>query len=190
MWSIVDQARHISQDVSRADSNIQRGWWNVQSQLRTTAQALGVNSDFNVQPSRPVVIDRPAWVGFPYQPSPAQPAVSQQECVVLTDQLIGQIDGYAQALNPIAGFNPNAISLLRSLQDFKHYVLIFRQSATGGTFTTSLSSAADQIMLQYQVLAREVTRLVSQDASLNSPLFYQIGESVQKIRNAASGRQF
>ena len=92
MRGIVNEARHISQDVGRADTNIQRGWWNVQTQLRATAQALGVGSDFNVQPSQAVVIDRPAWVGFPYQPSPAQPAVSQQECVVLTDQRIGKID--------------------------------------------------------------------------------------------------
>lgn len=190
MWSIVDQARHISQDVGRADTNIQRGWWNVQSQLRTTAQSLGVNSDFNIQPSRPVVIDNPAWVGFPYQPSPVQPPSNQEDCVVLTDQLIGKIDSYSQALAPIAGVNPNAASLLRSMQDFKYYVLIFRQSATGGTFTTSLSSSADQIMVQYQQLAREVTQLVSRDPTLNSPLFYQIGELVQKIRLAASGRQF
>jgi hypothetical protein len=187
MQGIVNESRHIAQDVARADSNVQRAWWNLQTRLSDAARALGVNADFNLQPSRPVVIDRPAWSGFPFQPSPAQPAGYQQECVVLADQLIGKITDYAQALAPIAPTNRNAADLIRNLQDFQRYVLGFRQSATGGLFSTSLSSSADQIMVQYQQLANNVTRMVSNDPSLNSPLFYQIGELVQQIRRAASG---
>jgi hypothetical protein len=187
MWSLLDQARHISQDVGQANSSVQRGWWNVQTQLRTTARALGVNSDFNVQPSRPVVIDRPAWVGFPYQPSPSQPPSYQNECIVLADQLIGKIDDYAQTLMTANRINPDATNMLRNLQDFKHHVLVFRQSAASGSFRTSLSSASDRLMSQYNDLAKEATRLISRDPSLNSPMFYQIGELVQKIRRAARG---
>lgn len=187
IWSLLDQARHISDDVSQTNSSIQRGWWNLQTQLRSTARSLGVNSDFNVQPSRPVVIDRPAWVGFPYQPSPNQPPAYQNDCIVLTDQLIGKIDRYSETLSNLSRINPNANSLLRSLQDFKHNVLIFRQSAAGGSFSTSLSSASDRLMSQYSELAREVTRVVSREPTLNSPLFYQIGESVQAIQRASRG---
>ncbi len=188
MRGIVDASRYISRDMNQADSNVRRAWWNFQSQLQSTAGALGVNSDFNIQASQPVVIDRPAWGGFPFQPSPARPPAHQEECVVLADQLLGKVDSYAQTLAPVASSNRNAASLLRDLQDFKRYVLAFRQAAAGGRYATSLSSSADRIMSQYQQLSRNVSRLVSQDSSLNSPLFYQIGELVQRIRVAAGGR--
>jgi hypothetical protein len=188
MMGIVDASRYISRDMDRADTNIRRSWWNFQSQMRSTADALGVNSDFNVQASQPVVIDRPAWGGFPFQPSPARPPAYQEECVVLADQLLGKVDSYAQTLVPIASSNRNAATILTNLQDFKRYVFAFRQEAAGGRYATSLSSSADRIMLQYQDLSRNVSRLVSQDASLNSPIFYQVGELVQKIRVAAGGR--
>jgi hypothetical protein len=188
MMGIVDASRYISRDMDRADNNIRRSWWNFQSQLRSTADALGVNSDFNVQASQPVVIDRPAWGGFPFQPSPSRPPAHQEECVVLADQLLGKVDSYAQTLVPIASSNRNAAVILTDLQDFKRYVLAFRQEAAGGRYATSLSSSADRIMLQYQSLAQSVSRLVSQDPSLNSPIFYQVGELVQRIRVAAGGR--
>ena len=187
MSSIAEQSRHISQDVSRAGMDIQRGWWNVQSELRPVARALGVSIDFNFQPTRPVIIKRPAWGNFPYQASPGYPANHNQEAITLADQLIGKVDGYTQSLMPVTSYNANSLTLVRHLQNFKHYVLTLRQDAAGGSFTTSLSRSADNLMSQYQQLSKEVARLVSRDSTLNSPLFYQIGELVRKIQYAARG---
>jgi hypothetical protein len=90
---------------------------------------------------------------------------------------------------PVARSNAEAAGLVRNPQDFKHNVLLFRQSAAAGTFTTSLARSADNLMGQYQQMSQTVTRLVTRDSTLNSPLFVQIGELLRKIQYAARGRR-
>ncbi len=187
MTEIMNHAGHIAEGIRQADMQVQRGWFNVSTQLQQTAQSLGVRSDYYSQPNSPVVMHQASWVQLPYQPGSSYPSNRNEECIREADQLISQIDGYTTSLRSIAYNNRSAAQMIDSLRDLRHSALALRQTASRGVQGNSLSRASDDLMAQYQTTARTATQLIARDPSLNSPLLYQIGEQIQKLRYAARG---
>jgi hypothetical protein len=188
MQNVITQFNGISQDMRRTDFRVQQGWWNLQAQLQTAAQAAGIRGGWQAQPSNPVIINRPAWGQLPYQPTPAVPSSRVQEAIRLADNLVGNIDGCLLTLRPVAMSNPQANQLIGSLQDLKHSALTFRKTAASGAFGNSLSRGADALMAQYRQTAAVATRVINQDPALNTPQFYRLGAITQKIQLTVQGR--
>lgn len=187
MVGVVTRAQQLNPDIARADTRIQRGWWNLQTQLNAAANATNVQDSLQVRPTTPVIIDRPAWSGLPYQPAPTAPSVRNRETIQRADELSAKIDNYVASLRPITYTNPNAGRLIGSLQNLQHAAVALRQVAASGAYGNTLQRYSDSLMEQYQRTAADVRQLVAVDSTLNSPLFYQIGELVQKLQYAAAG---
>jgi hypothetical protein len=188
MRNVVTQANRITSDVSRVDLSIQHAWWSLLVQLKQAAQAIGTRGANQVQPSHPVIVDRPAWSQLPFQPVPKPSSSRSRETIRLADQLIDKLDGYIAFLQSASFGNANASRLVGSLQDLKHSALILRQVAASGAFGNTLARSGDLLMTQYKRTASDFAKFVARDATLNSPLFYQIGELTQKVVNAVRGR--
>ena len=140
-----------------------------------------------VQPSYPAIINRPSWSQLPFQPIPQRPSSRNQETIQVADELINKIDAYTASLQLLSLGNVNASKLIGSLQDLKHSTLGVRQTAASGAFGNTLTRSSAVLMTQYQRTARDFATLVARDSTLNSPLFYQVGELTQKLQNAARG---
>ncbi len=124
---------------------------------------------------------------MPYQPGGVWQAPNYREAIRLSDNLVGNIDDYIVALQPMVSWNGPARELTGSLQDLKNAALSLRQVAAGGQGGNALSRAGDDVMARYQATAGQVGRLVAQNPALNSPSFYRVGEIVQRVVNVARG---
>ncbi len=189
MTSIQNQANNVSQKISQADMRVQQGWWNIQHQLSQVAGTLGIRGTSWVAASQPVVLNRPAWNHFPFQHATRHPSNRNQDAIALADQLLSKINGYVNSLRPVASRKRDAAALFGSVQNLQHSVLAFRSTAAAGAYGTRLQRSADSLMTQYQQTAVQATQVIARDPTLNSPLFMQIGELVQKIRYAVRGVQ-
>ena len=187
MRNVVTQAGLISSDVSGVELSLQQAWWNLQVQLQQASQAVGVRGTIQIQPSYPVILNRPSWSQLPFQPIPQQPSSRNQETIQVADELVTRIDAYTASLQLLSPRNVNASKLIGSLQDLRHATLGLRQTAASGAFGNTLIRSSNALMVQYQRTARDFTTLVARDSTLNSPLFYQIGELSQKLQNATRG---
>ncbi len=185
--AIVKQGDHISADIHQADRRLQRGWWQVEAQLTKTARSFGVSRTHLVDTHAPVLINQPAFGQLPYQPVPRPRSSRHREAVELADQLVAKIDGYLASLRPISARNRDVARAIGSLQNLRHETLAFRQISAEGRYGSQLTRSADQLMSQYQETGKFVGQMVAGDSTLNSPVFYQIGELAQKIRYAARG---
>jgi hypothetical protein len=132
-------------------------------------------------------LNRPAWHQFPYQVASRYPSNRNRETVALSDELLAKIDGYMKSLGPVAHEKHDAAVLLGCVQDLQHSVLVLRSTAATGAHGSALARSADRVMSQYQQTSEQVTSLIARDPSLNSPLFYQIGQQVQEIRYVVRG---
>jgi hypothetical protein len=187
MQSVLKQSDRISSDVRRVDLRTQRGWWDLQVQVDQAARALGIRGRNEVVPSDPVIINRPAWSGMPYQPAGRVPSRTNEAAVQVADELAAKLDEYTDSLRSVRGRPANVNRLIGSLQDLKHAALIFRHVAASGASGNRLTKAADAFMDQYQRTAADYTRVVADDSTLNSPVFYHIGELSQRLSYAARG---
>ncbi len=105
----------------------------------------------------------------------------------MADQLLSKINGYINSLRPVASQKRDAAALLGSVQNLQHSVLALRSIAAAGVHGAVLQGSADRLMTQYQQTATRATEVIARDPTLNSPLFMQIGELIQKIRYAVRG---
>ncbi len=181
------QADTISAQIGRADMRVQQAWWSLQHQLRQTADALNLHESYSVATSEPVILHRPAWNQFPYQRYSRYPSKRNRDAVAKADQLLAKIDGYIRSLRPVARQNRNAAGALASVQNLRHAVLAFRSTATSGVNGSPLWRSADRLMSKYQQSSSRVAEAVARDATLNSPLYYQIGELVKQVQYAVRG---
>ena len=120
MRNVITQADHTSSNISRVDMSLQQTWWKVQVQLRQASQAMGLRSTNPVQPSYPVIVNRPSWSQLPFQPVPRRPSLRNQQTIRIADELTNKIDAYIASLNSIWPSNVNANKLIGSLQNLKH----------------------------------------------------------------------
>jgi hypothetical protein len=184
---IMNHANHLSGDVRRADRRVQKGWRGVEADLRRTAQALGVRCDSYMQPRSPVPIYSPSWGQLPFSLGSRVGSVRNQNVIDLADQFIDRVDSYVSSLQPLARRRGDTAAVIGSLQDLKHSALAVRQAAASGAVGSPLFRSTDALMSQYKETAGSVVKMVAADPSLNSPVFYQLGELAQQLRNAARG---
>ena len=187
MQNVVAQSDRIAAEMRRADLSIQQGWWNLRYQVQQTASVFGIGGRNQVEPTNPVILQRPAWSQLPYQPPVAVPSRRDQEAVLVADQLVAIVDDYIDSLRTLPGRTSARNQLVGSLQDLRHAVLTLRQQAASGRSANALTRSSDDVMRQYQRTAADYTGIVAANATLNSPLFYQIGELCQKLQYAARG---
>jgi ABC-type transporter Mla subunit MlaD len=187
--SIMNQAREITRQISQADMALQQGWWNVQHELDRLASALGCGGDLYADPTHPVVINRPAWNGFPTQVSPGyQASAVNQQVVDLADQLVSTIDDYVNSLRPVSSRSRDVAQMINQTLDLRHDVLVVRQKAAAGGFGTPLQYAARDVTRQYKDVASQTfVRIVGQDPTLNSPAWVRIGELAYSIQKTVGG---
>jgi hypothetical protein len=183
----VSQANSISGQVGQTDWNIQRGWWAIQQQLQQVTSDLGVSGAWaNV--SQPVIVGHPSWQQLPHQPQPpGRPPNRNRNVVDLCDQLLTQIERSERALIPLIARNPDAARLRVSLLNLRGHVQVLRQMAAANGYGSRLNDAANRVMQQYGETSKQFAAAVSRDATLNSPSFYQVGETIQRLRYAAAG---
>jgi hypothetical protein len=185
--ALASQANSISGQVGQTEWNIQRGWWAVQQQLQQVTSDLGVSGAWS-NVSQPVIVGHPSWQQVPHQPQPSgRPPNRNRNVVDLCDQLLKQIQRSEQALIPLIGRNPDAARLRVGLLNLQGRVQVLRQTAAASGYGSRLDDAANRVMQQYGETSKQFAAAVSRDATLNSPGFYQVGETIQRLRYAAAG---
>lgn len=186
---VQSQANSISPKMRQVDNGIRNAWWNVQDQLRRALAVYGLSNNVPANPSQPVIVDRPSWGQLPYQPTPTRPARPNRNLVRRIDELTPRVDAYIDALRPMARRNGEVRRVVSNLRDLSHSALELRQKASENAPGRQVANALDSLISQYELTERAVTRMVATDASLNSPLFYQIGSTVEQIRREARSAQ-
>ena len=180
--AVRSQSEHISQSVRQADKDVQTYWWDTQSMIQRLAMSNPASSGGYFSTNQPVVIHQPSWTGLPYQPYTPVSSNRNQKTIEICDRLVAVIDGYTNTLRPLENRNRNIPAMIGRLQDLRHATLVLRHLAGAGAYGSNLTGSADQLMNSYQNAARAFASLVASDASLNSPLFMQIGELIQVCR--------
>jgi hypothetical protein len=187
MQDVVRQSDRIAEEMRRADLSIQQGWWNLRSQVQQTANVFGIRGSNELEPTNPVIIQRPAWSQLPYQPPVAVHSRRDRDSIRVADELVASLDDYIGSLRSLPERTGGRNQLIGSLQDLRHAALSLRQQAAAGRSANALARASDDVMEQYQRTAADYTRIVAANSTLNSPAFYRIGELCQKLRYAARG---
>jgi hypothetical protein len=187
--SILSQSREVAGQVNQADIGLQQGWWNIQHELDRLAVAAGCGGDLYVTSAHPVVINRPAWNGFPAQLSPGyQASAVNRQVITLADQLDAVLENYVDSLRPVAGRNREAAQMIDQTLDLRHDVLVLRQQAAAGQLGNQLRRTSGDVIRQYRDVASQTfLKMVGQDATLNSPAWQQIGELAYQIDKAVAG---
>ncbi len=189
--SLLAQARNVSRQVGQADSGLQRGWWNVQHELDQLALAAGCGGDLYVTASQPVILNHPAWAGFPVQSSPGyQASADNRQIVSFADHLLALIDNYVLSLRPLAGRSREAQEMLNQTLDLRNAVLVLRQQAATGAFGSQLQYAAREAVRLYAAAGPAFLQMVGQQPALNSPVWAQIGELTYRIDKEAGGARY
>jgi hypothetical protein len=187
MGSILTQADTISRSGGQVDLNIQRGWWAMEQRLQAVAESLGIRHSWN-HVGQPVVLGHPVWGQLGSQPRPETGLAGRnREVVDLADQVLAKTGEAMQTLTPLAGRSRDVARLQSSLQDLQHEVQLLRHASASGRYGSSLTEAANRVTEQYKDTSGQFAVAVGRDATLNTPLFYQIGELVQRLRYAAAG---
>jgi hypothetical protein len=187
MGSVLTQADAISRDSSQVDMTIQRGWWTIQQNLESVANSLGISHAWN-NVSQPVILGHPTWQQLGSQPRPTMGIPGRNRDVVnLADQLLAKIQDAIVSLAPLASRNMDAARLGASMRELQNTVQVLRQTAASDGYGSRLTRATDRAMTQYKETSQYFAAAVGRDPTLNTPAFYQIGELIQRLRNAASG---
>jgi hypothetical protein len=185
--SILTQADSISGESGQVDMNIQRGWWAMQQRLQAIAGMLGVSHAWSPV-NQPVVLDHPVWQQLGSQPrTDVGLGGRNREVVDLADQTLAKIDEALRALTPLAGRSSDVADLRSSVQNLEHEVQVLRQTAAIGGYGSGLTYTVNRAMDQYRETSQQFASAVARDTTLNTPLFYQIGELLQRTRNAVAG---
>jgi hypothetical protein len=192
MTGILSQARGIGTQLTSANGRLRRAWWNVQHEVDQLAVAAGMGGDFYASDDHPVILNSPAWDGFPVQPSPGYQSSSDNLRIVSScDELVRLLDNYTQSLRPITNRNRDAAQMLDQTLDMRHQVLVLRQQAAAGQFGAVLSTSSREAVRQYKdVASRTFLVMVGQDPTLNSPIWSQIGELTYAIDKMAGGSRY
>ncbi|MCU0962749.1 MAG: DUF4214 domain-containing protein [Pirellulaceae bacterium] len=187
--SMLSQATLITRQMGQADASLQQIWWNVRHELDRVAEATGCGGELYAAPDHPVVINPPAWGGFPAQLSPALgPSVVNRQVIDLADQLLMTIDTYVDSLRPLAARDRDVARMIDETLNLRHDVAVVRQSAAAGQFATQLSRASGAATRQYREAASQAfLQMVGQNATLNSPAWVRIGELTYEIDKVVAG---
>jgi hypothetical protein len=189
--SLLAQARSVARQVGRADAGLQRGWWNVQHELDKLALAAGCGGDLYVTTGQPVILNHPAWDGFPVQPSPGyQASADNRQIVSVADHLLALIDNYLLSLRPLAGGSREVQQMRNQTLDLRHAVLVLRQQAATGAFGSQLHYASREAVRLYAAAGPAFLKMVGQQPALNSPVWAQIGELTYKIDKEIRGARY
>lgn len=189
--SLLPQARDVARQIAQTDINLQQGWWNIQHELDQVALAAGCGGDLYVTTDHPVILNHPAWSGFPVQTSPGyQASADNRQTICYADHLLAQIDNYVLSLRLVAARNGDAGVMVNQTQNLRNAVLVLRQQAAAGAWGTQLQSAAREAVRLYAAAGPTFLKLVGQDPSLNSPVWAQIGELTFKIDRELGGARY
>lgn len=189
--SLLAQARNVARQVGQADAGLQRGWWNVQHELDRLALAAGCGGDLYVTASHPVILNHPAWAGFPVQPSPGyQASADNRQIAGVADHLLALIDNYVLSLRPLAGGSRDVQQMLNQTLDLRHAVLVLRQQAATGAYGSRLQYASREAVRMYAAAGPAFLKMVGQQPALNSPVWAQIGELTYKIDKDVGGARY
>ena len=189
--SLLTQARDVARQIAQVDVNLQQGWWNIQHELDQLALAAGCAGDLYVTTDHPVLLNHPAWSGFPVQTSPGyQASADNRQIVSYADHLLAQIDNYVLSLRPVAGRNGDAGVMVNQTLNLRNAVLVLRQQAAAGACGTQLQSASREAVRLYAAAGPTFLKLVGQDPTLNSPVWAQIGELTYKIDRELGGARY
>ncbi len=189
--SILTQARDVARQMTQADVSLQQGWWNVQHELDQLALAAGCGGDLYITTDHPVILNHPAWSGFPVQTSPGyQASADNRQIISNADHLLAQIDNYVLSLRPVAARNGDAGVMVNQALNLRNAILVLRQQAATGAWGTQLQSASREAVRQYAAAGPTFLKLVGQDPSLNSPVWAQIGELTYKIDKELGGARY
>jgi len=186
--SILNQSREVARQLPQADTALQQGWWNIQHELDRLALAVGSGGDLYVAAAHPVVINRPAWNGFPTPLSPGyQASATNRQVIVLADQLVAAVEKYVDSLRPLAHRNREVSRMIDQSLDLRHDVLVLRQQAATGQAGSQLRRTSGDVIREYRDVASQTfLKMVGQDATLNSPAWQQIGELAYQIGRTLS----
>jgi len=189
--SLLTQARDVARQMSQTDIRLQQSWWNIQHELDQLAVAIGCAGDLYVTTDHPVILNHPAWSGFPVQPSPGyQASADNRQIISYADHLLAQIDNYVLSLRPVAARNGDAGAMINQTLNLRNAVLVLRQQAATGAWGTQLQSASREAVRLYAAASPTFLKLVGQDPSLNSPVWAQIGELAYKIDKELGGARY
>jgi hypothetical protein len=189
--SLLTQGRDVARQMNQTDIRLQQSWWNIQHELDQLALAAGCAGDLYVATDHPVILNHPAWSGFPVQPSPGyQASADNRQIINYADHLLAQLDNYVLSLRPVAARNGDAGVMLNQTLNLRNAVLVLRQQAAAGAWGTQLQSASRESVRLYAAAGPSFLKMVGQDPSLNSPVWAQIGELTYKIDRELSGARY
>lgn len=186
---ILTQTRTLARATASTDAYLQRVWWNVQHEVDALAIAAGSGGDFYVAPDQPMIINHPGWGGLPAQPNPGYQLSRENDQIVrASDELIALLDNYVNSLRPLVGRNSVAGQMIQDVLNMRNQLLALRQQASIGAYGAALQYPSRELVRQYrEVASRSFVRMVSVDASLNSPTWAEIGQRAAEIDRIAGG---
>jgi hypothetical protein len=161
----------------------------VQHEVDALAIAAGSGGDFYVAPDQPMIINHPGWGGLPAQPNPGYQLSRENDQIVrASDELIALLDNYVNSLRPLVGRNSVAGQMIQDVLNMRNQLLALRQQASIGAYGAALQYPSRELVRQYrEVASRSFVRMVSVDASLNSPMWAEIGQRAAEIDRIAGG---